>query len=176
MNGFFVRFALVFGAVFGLIFLAVWFYLSIAAPVEAGDENSSKLPGALGESAMFAQGQMNIKARGGLIHEFQVEFATNPAQQRRGLMFREHLEYGHGMLFDFTPPRPITMWMKNTPISLDMLFANAEGRVMHIATYTEPFSQSLIHAPVPVRYVLEVPAGTVKALDLRIGDHFQIAE
>ncbi|MBL4616012.1 MAG: DUF192 domain-containing protein [Magnetovibrio sp.] len=122
---------------------------------------------------MFEHRQISILTRSGASYEFQVELAIKPAQQRRGLMFRKRLDAGHGMLFDYSPSRRITMWMKNTPISLDMLFANEQGRVVHIASHTVPYSQKLIPAPVPVRYVLEVPAGTVDTLGLGIGDYLQ---
>lgn len=170
MNGFFFRFILLFAAVFAVIFLFVWFYLSVTAPAEAGEHS---LYGR-GESIEFETAQLDVLTRDGKTHTFKVEMAMTPAQQRRGLMFREHLAQDQGMLFDYVRPRGITMWMKNTPISLDMLFADSQGRVSHIATYTEPFSLKLISAPMRVRYVLEVPAGTVETLQLQIGDRLRL--
>lgn len=168
MNGFFLRFALFFAVIFGVIFMLVWFYLSATSPADAAD----LVPTHSTESTLFETESFAITTQGGQTHEFVVELAASPAQQRRGLMFRKSLGAGRGMLFDYNPPRRIAMWMKNTHISLDMVFADAKGRVVHIATHTEPFSQDLIPAPVAVRYVLEVPAGTVAALGLGLGDRF----
>jgi len=166
MNSFFVRIVLLFAAVFGVLFVLVWFYLSATSAAQAGEV----LNPARGESVIFSTAQLRIVTQTGQSHVFEVELALMPAQHRRGLMFRKHLEAGHGMLFDYNPPRPIAMWMKNTFISLDMLFFDASGRITKIAARTEPFSQDLIVAPGSTRYVLEIPAGTAKSLGLTVGD------
>ncbi len=126
------------------------------------------------EEILFDTGHARILGRGGQVHDFFVELAQTPAEQRRGLMFRDALEPGHGMLFDFNPPRRIAMWMKNTPLSLDMLFFDPHGRLVLIAEHTEPFSQELISAPEAVRYVLEVSAGTAAHLGLKLGDQLSL--
>jgi len=170
MNSFFVRFILLFVVVFAILFMVVWFYLSVTSVAEAADAP----PGGIGESTMMQSVPISIVTNSAQRHDFQVELAVTPGQHRRGLMFRKSLDVGHGMLFDYNPPRAITMWMKNTYISLDMLFFDASGRVAHIAEHTEPFSQKLINAPGLTRYVLEVPAGTVQKLGLGIGDKLQL--
>jgi len=170
MNSFFVRFVLVFAAVFCVIFLLVWFYLSVTSMAQAADVP----PGAPGESVSFETGRISIVTGDGLSHDFEVEFAITSEQQRRGLMFRQSLNAGHGMMFDYNPPRRIAMWMKNTSVSLDMLFFDVNGRVVHIAPHTMPFSLDLIPAPTAVRYVLEVPAGTASKLGLMPGDRLQL--
>ncbi|GAB6053738.1 DUF192 domain-containing protein [Magnetospira thiophila] len=103
----------------------------------------------------------------------QVELAETPEQRARGLMFREELPEGTGMLFDFGSPRGVAMWMKNTKISLDMLFIDQVGEIVAIAPHTQPGSQHMIDAGQPVRAVLELPAGTAAALEVRVGDHLR---
>lgn len=161
---------MVFVAVFGAIFLVVWFYLSAVSTAQAAGEP----PVASGESERFQTGHITITSADGRNHDFQVELAVTPAQQSRGLMFRKTLAADHGMLFDYHPPRRIAMWMKNTFVSLDMLFFDAKGRVAHMATRTEPLSQDLIATPMAIRYVLEVPAGTVERFKLGLGDRLQM--
>jgi uncharacterized membrane protein (UPF0127 family) len=85
-------------------------------------------------------------------------------------MFRRELPEGRGMLFDFRQDQNVTMWMKNTYISLDMIFIRADGRIHRIAESTEPESTKVIAAGAPVRAVLEVIAGTAKKLGIRAGD------
>lgn len=85
-------------------------------------------------------------------------------------MFRTELAADAGMLFPFSPPRRVSMWMRNTPLSLDMIFIAPDGTIAHIAEETEPFSDALITAPVPVAGVLEVPGGTARRLGLKPGD------
>ncbi len=103
-------------------------------------------------------------------HEFAVEVADTDEARQRGLMFREDLATDAGMLFDFETPRIINMWMRNTPLSLDMIFISASGRVAHIAENTVPFSEAIVSSRYEVLSVLEVNAGTVQRIGLRTGD------
>jgi uncharacterized membrane protein (UPF0127 family) len=104
---------------------------------------------------------------------FQVEVADNDNTRALGLMFRTKMPENEGMIFDFGESRPVYMWMQNTYVSLDMLFINEQGQVHHIVESTTPLSRSLIGSGGPVRYVLEVKAGTVKRHQLKKGDQVQ---
>jgi uncharacterized protein len=101
---------------------------------------------------------------------FAAEIADTEELRNRGLMFRHKLPEGHAMLFDFGKPRPAAMWMKNTYMSLDMLFIRADGTVAAIAENTEPLSEQTVSIQEPVRGVLELPAGTAKKLGIRRDD------
>jgi len=107
------------------------------------------------------------------VHAFTVELATNDAERARGLMFRRELPEGRGMLFDFDQEQPVSFWMHNTYISLDMIFIRADGRILRIAENTEPMSDRLVPSGGPVRAVLEVVAGTAHKLGLAPGDRVQ---
>lgn len=107
---------------------------------------------------------------GGATHRFNVEIADDPATRQSGLMYRQHLAKDAGMLFDFGAPQEIAMWMKNTYISLDMLFIAEDGIIRRIAENTVPFSLDAIPSRGPVRFVLEVPAGSAARLGLKAGD------
>ena len=93
-----------------------------------------------------------------------------PAQISRGLMFRRALPEGHGMLFDFKREQEVTFWMKNTYISLDMIFIRGDGRILRIAENTRPLSQRLVQSGGNARAVLEVIAGTANKLGLAPSD------
>jgi uncharacterized membrane protein (UPF0127 family) len=103
-------------------------------------------------------------------HIFTVEWALTPEERARGLMFREQMAPDHGMVFDFLVEQPESFWMKNTPLSLDIIFIHANGTVARIARNTVPFSERNIPSGVPVRYVLEVVAGTSDRIGLAGGD------
>jgi uncharacterized protein len=107
------------------------------------------------------------------VHAFAVELATNDAERSRGLMFRKDLPEGSGMLFDFFDERPVSFWMHNTYIPLDMIFIRADGSILHIAENTEPLSDRLIPSGGPVRAVLEVIGGTARKLGIAPGDHVE---
>jgi len=104
------------------------------------------------------------------VHVFSVEIADTDADRAKGLMYRKQLAEGRGMLFDFRQEQEVAMWMKNTYISLDMLFIRGDGRILRIATDTEPHSTRLIASGGPVRAVLEVIAGTTRKLGIAPGD------
>lgn len=103
-------------------------------------------------------------------HAFSVEMAQTDAERSKGLMYRKELPQGQGMLFDFQREQEVSMWMKNTYISLDMLFIQADGRILRIAENTEPLSLRIISSGGPVRAVLEVIGGTAKKLGIAPGD------
>lgn len=103
-------------------------------------------------------------------HVFQVEVMRNDAQRAQGLMFRRQMAADRGMLFDFEREAPVSMWMKNTYLPLDMIFIDRHGRIVNIAENTEPLSERTIPSAGPVLGVLEVNAGTARRLGLKAGD------
>jgi hypothetical protein len=109
---------------------------------------------------------------------FTVEIADTDALRAKGLMFRQRLPEDRGMLFDFGKPRPVSMWMKNTYISLDMLFIRADGTIAYIAENTKPQSLDVIGLSEPMLAVLELAGGTTRRLGIRAGDtvHHRIFE
>jgi uncharacterized protein len=88
-------------------------------------------------------------------------------------MFRKELPEGRGMLFDFDREQPVSFWMHNTYIPLDMIFIRADGRILRIAENTEPLSDRLVPSGGPVRAVLEVMGGTAKRLGIEAGDRVE---
>ena len=105
---------------------------------------------------------------------FNVEVASDSASQDKGLMYRTTLAADAGMLFDFHRPSFVVFWMKNTPLSLDMLFIR-DGTVSTIASDTVPYSEDKIPASEPVRAVLEINGGRAMALGIQPGDKVQTA-
>lgn len=104
------------------------------------------------------------------VHVFSVEMATTEEEKTTGLMYRKELADGKGMLFDFSPEQEVSMWMKNTYISLDMIFIRADGRILRIAENTEPLSTKIIPSRGLAKGVLEVIAGTAQKYGIAPGD------
>jgi uncharacterized protein len=98
------------------------------------------------------------------------EIADTSEQKAMGLMFRTSLADTAGMLFPYTPPTEITMWMKNTYIPLDMVFIKANGTVHRIAVRTEPLSEKVIASEGECAAVLELAGGAAERLGLKVGD------
>ena len=97
---------------------------------------------------------------------FDVRLATTSVQQAHGLMFSPPLAARTGMLFIFVKEGPRSFWMKNTPISLDMLFFAGDGRLVSIIANTEPFSLTARKSQKAAQYVLEIGGGEVARLGL----------
>jgi uncharacterized membrane protein (UPF0127 family) len=106
-------------------------------------------------------------------HAFQVEVAKNDADRAQGLMYRRNMAPDHGMLFDFARVQPISMWMQNTYIPLDMLFIRPDGTIARIAENAEPLSTRTIPSGEPVLAVLEVNGGTAARLGVKPGDRVE---
>lgn len=100
---------------------------------------------------------------------FTVEIADDPAERQQGLMFREHMEDDHGMLFVFGETQEVGFWMKDTPLALDLIFIGQDGRIRAIRR-GEPLSPATISPGVPVRFVFEVKAGIAERLGIEDGD------
>ncbi len=91
--------------------------------------------------------------------EFTVEIADTPQARAAGLQHREYLPAGRGMLFVW-PDRAIrSMWMRDTPIALDMMFINPDGSITQINHRRRPHSDALTTSAVPVSAVLEIRGG-----------------
>jgi uncharacterized membrane protein (UPF0127 family) len=104
------------------------------------------------------------------VHIFSVEIATTEEEKQKGLMYRRELADGKGMLFNYPKEQEITMWMKNTYISLDMIFIRADGRIMRIAENTQTESTAIISSGGLALSVLEVAAGTARKYGIAPGD------
>jgi uncharacterized membrane protein (UPF0127 family) len=125
---------------------------------------------ALAEDAQIAKIEPVTVASETQATMFTTEIADTEFLRERGLMFRHMLPADHAMLFDFQKPRPVAMWMKNTNISLDMLFIRADGTIAAIAENTVPQSLDRVSVQEPVLGVMELPAGTAKRLSLHTND------
>jgi uncharacterized protein len=136
--------------------------IALAAPAPAG-------PVPLGD---YPQGSVTLSRDGrtGSAHRFRVWVAATPEHREQGLMFVRTLAPDRGMLFVFASAQPVSFWMKNTYISLDLLFIGADGRVLRVAENATPLSTESISSMGPAAWVLELAGGSAKRLGLAPGD------
>tara|TARA_B100000902_G_scaffold381618_1_gene418342 strand:- start:659 stop:1120 length:462 start_codon:yes stop_codon:yes gene_type:complete len=104
-------------------------------------------------------------------NHFKVWLAVTRKQQMRGLMHVRNLPKNSGMLFVYPDNNTRAMWMKNTYISLDMIFIDENGYVSSIQKNTEPLSLRTIRSKKPVKYVLELSNGMSDQIKLRENDY-----
>jgi uncharacterized protein len=103
-------------------------------------------------------------------HDFKVEIAADEASRERGLMNRRFMPADHGMLFEFQESAPVSFWMKNTYIPLDMIFISSGGVVTNVVARAEPLSERVIPSGPPCAAVLEVNGGVAASIGVKVGD------
>ena len=127
-----------------------------------------------GAEGPFRQTPLEIIKQNGERVEFQVDVADNLKLRMLGLMYRSHLPERTGMFMDCETDQVMNMWMKNTAIPLDMLFADAQGMIFMIVEDTEPYSLVTISSERPGRYVLEIPTGSARRFGINPGDKLRL--
>lgn len=126
----------------------------------------------VGAAPAHALDDVTLVTSGGA-HHFQVEIAADDASREQGLMFRKYLPADRGMLFEFDEEKIQTFWMKNTPLSLDLVFIDRHGKVVTIAANAEPETEDIIASSAPSKAVLELNAGVAASIGLKDGDHVE---
>jgi uncharacterized membrane protein (UPF0127 family) len=139
-------------------------WLSGAALCVAGASNDAQQL-----DRAFSRSSLQIATSDAKLHKIDVWIADNDARRTRGLMFVEDLADDAGMLFIYPQSQEISMWMKNTHLSLDMLFVSANGRVHRVVANTTPMSTETISSDGDVLAVIELKAGSAARLNIRPG-------
>ena len=106
-------------------------------------------------------------------HRFVVELAKTPGERQKGLMHRDALPINTGMLFMFENVEIRHMWMLNTLIPLDILFADADKKIIKIQQNTQALSKKIISSEFPALWVLELRGGASERLGLKVGDRLR---
>jgi len=117
----------------------------------------------------FQRSTLKIATPDARLHAFNVWLADDDEHRQLGLMYVRKLDDNAGMLFVYPNPFMVGMWMKNTFISLDMLFVDAKGKVVQVVERTTPQSLKTIAATTEVLGVIELNAGTAERLRIRPG-------
>ena len=108
--------------------------------------------------------------------KWQTEVAKSEEEREKGLMFRSSMPEENAMIFVFEHPHPVTMWMKNTYISLDMLFVDKNFLINGTKESTTPLSEEIIRSREIASYVLELNAGQIAANQIKVGDTLDISQ
>ena len=130
------------------------------------------LPGVARAETTCAPDRLDLRWPGGG-ESFAVEIADDGAERAQGLMFRESMDAGAGMLFVYESPRRAQFWMKNTLIPLDMIFADASGTVTRVHSGAVPGDLTPIDGGEGVVFVLEINAGLAESLGIAPGAQFR---
>ncbi len=117
------------------------------------------------------QGELTFQsAEGKYIDKIDIEFADNEFKRAQGLMYRTEMEEKQGMLFVFVHEELQSFWMKNTVLSLDMIFINSKLEIVTIHKNTIPYTEESYPSTAPAQYVLETIAGYTSKYNIKVGD------
>ena len=136
--------------------------LVAAMTVLAGCNPQQENPGSADQGVEIPftkHGDLQILREDRTIVAIDIEIADNDSSRMRGMMQRTAFPDMSGMLFVFPFEQQQSFWMANTPVALDILFADADSQIVNIHRYTRPLSPESVDSSVPARFVLEVPAG-----------------
>lgn len=148
----------------------------VLAACSQGETATARAPAAASSAAAAARHPVSglqvvdLVVRGSAEHRFRVEVADTAEAQSRGLMYRTELGDFEGMIFPSAAPEPRSFWMKNTPLSLDIIFVGPDGRITNIAADTVPYSLDPVSSAGLASAVLELRAGRAAALGIKPGD------
>jgi len=121
--------------------------------------------------SFLKEGELVFASAGGrVVSKIDIEIAETEDERMTGLMYRTELRENQGMLFIFPNEELHTFWMKNTLLSLDILFVSTDGVIVTIQHDTVPHSEASIPSLKPAKYVVEVNAGYARKFAIHIGD------
>lgn len=143
---------------FVLALLATVALVGACGPDDASKSAAQKTPSPSSATANQTSERLTLVTASGR-HDIRIEVADTDEKKQVGLMFRTSLDDGYGMLFPYPKPQEISMWMRNTYVSLDMVFIRADGIVHRVERNTEPMSEKIIASNGPAAAVLELKAG-----------------
>ncbi len=147
-----------------LLYILLALVVGIACFAGACESKKNAIPGQV-RTARVQIGKMN----------FDLEIADTVATRRRGLMYRQSMPEDRGMLFVFDYPEVLHFWMKNTYIPLDIIYLDADGRVVTIKQM-KPLDTTTVSSEKPAKYAIELNQGMAQKAGVREGDIIRLPE
>jgi uncharacterized membrane protein (UPF0127 family) len=149
------------------------FACTVGTPMSTDAQSAAPKPSPDGGTGL-PRGRVVLQDAFGGAHVVEVEVASTDATRAQGLMWREHLAPGQGMLFIFPIEEEHSFWMKNTLIPLDMIFITRDGKIVGIVEQATPRTLDPRTVGKPSTYVLEVPGGYSQKIGLRPGSKVEL--
>jgi uncharacterized membrane protein (UPF0127 family) len=143
--------------------------LACALPLGSCNAQAPSAPNLPGEAQYLPAKPLILHTANGNLM-FQAEIALTPEQHQRGLMYRKQLLPNTGMLFVFPTVDQVSFWMENTLIPLDMLFIDADGKIVTVHENAIPLDRTAIPSGKPVKAVLEISGGESAKQGIHVGD------
>lgn len=119
-------------------------------------------------------GELSIFKNDSLIQTINVEFAKNEMERSLGLMYRSSMDEHQGMWFIFPEEAPRSFYMRNTEISLDIIYLDKDKKVVSIAKNARPYDETSLPSEKPAMYVLEINGGLADKWGIDKGDRVEV--
>ena len=119
-------------------------------------------------------GELSIFKNDSLIQTIDVEFAKNEMERFLGLMYRSSMDEHQGMWFIFPEEAPRSFYMRNTEISLDIIYLDKDKKVVSIAKNARPYDETSLPSEKPAMYVLEINGGLADKWGIDKGDRVEV--
>jgi uncharacterized membrane protein (UPF0127 family) len=123
-----------------------------------------------GRTLTYERSVSFLDASGDTLTTIDVALADNDKKRSQGLMDVRNLPSDKGMLFIFDENQPRSFWMANTPLSLDIIFVNADFEIVRIHNNAKPYSEKSFASEKPAKYVIETNGGFCIAHDIQEGE------
>jgi hypothetical protein len=153
----------------GIVILAVILFL-IINPFSKKENTDSEYMFKKDGELTFTDSLNNSKTK------IDIQIANNDFDRELGLMFRKQMDENKGMLFIFPEEARQSFWMRNTLISLDMIFVNALNKIVTIHRNTQTLSDQSYPSSAPAKYVIEVNGGYCSKYNINEGDKMNFTE
>ncbi len=160
---------LVLALIGGVIFSIVYFVFF--RPSEA-NRYAATAPAQTAEPQFVKEGELSFLegTSQDTLHHIDIEIADDRAAQMQGLMYRSSMAEDHGMLFPYPDARPLSFFMKNMKMSIDIIFVGADRRIVTIHQAVAPYSEKSLPSGEDAQYVVEVNAGFTARHGIKEGD------
>jgi hypothetical protein len=170
---------LIWGLVVITLVVAVGITIVKTMSLQSGETHSQKKSASgevMREPKFEKEGELLfLKEDSSEIKKIDIEISETPNERQMGLMYRTSMPDSVGMLFIFERPHRQYFWMKNTYISLDIIYADEKKKIVSIQKYTIPFSEDPIPSYYSAKYVIEVTAGFCDKNKIAVGDSFRFS-
>jgi len=157
------------GVKFDHYILFLSFGISLVLAVSGCGKKDTNREETAGRTIDFTRELHFLTAGGDTVTTISVAVADEQSERSQGLMDVNDLPAQKGMLFIFEREEPLSFWMANTPLSLDIIFANADREIVRIHHNTQPFAEKNFHSEQPALYAVETNGGFCVSHDIQEG-------
>ena len=152
----------------------LWIGLTVFVPKKVFKKEEGRKPGATMIEPVFThEGNLLLLRGDSTLAELMIEIAATPNELQYGMMYRKRVPENTGMLFLMPYEEMQSFWMRNTYVSLDIIYLDAAGKVVSIQKNARPLNEQSLPSEGPALYVLEVAGGYTDQIGLRKGDRFE---